>query len=90
MIIKIIILGFIFFVVWRTFGRLKNNDISRREFLVWLVFWLGVGLAALWPQKTDVIAAWLGVSRGADLLGLPFDSGHILFGIQAGRQTGEA
>jgi len=68
MIIKIIILVFVLFVSWRTYLRFKKNDISFREFLIWLILWLFVILASFLPQKTDIIAQWLGVSRGADLL----------------------
>jgi len=68
MIIKVVIIAFILFVLWRTFLRFKNEDITGREFLIWLVFWLLVGVTTLVPQKTDVVAQWLGVERGADLL----------------------
>ena len=68
MIIKIIILIFVLVVLVRTFGRLKSGDITNREFIIWLVFWLLVGWVTLVPQKTDLIAKFLGVGRGADLL----------------------
>lgn len=68
MFIKVIIIAFIFFALSRTALKYKKNEITGRELLIWAVFWLLVGLAALAPQKTDVLAQWLGVSRGADLL----------------------
>ncbi len=68
MIIKILILLFVLFVVWRTFLRYKASDISFREFIIWTTFWLIVLLASFLPQKTDVLAQRLGVERGADLL----------------------
>ena len=68
MIIKTIIILFILFVLWRTFLRFKKEDITGREFSIWLIFWLLVGAATLVPQKTDIVAQWLGVKRGADLL----------------------
>src|SRR3989344_9492521 len=77
MIIKIIIILFILFVLWRTFSRYLKGDISIRELVIWVVFWLLVGLAAILPQKTDILAQWLGVSRGADLLG--YSSIIVLF-----------
>jgi len=68
MIIKIIIIAFILFVLWRTFIRFQKRDITGRELVMWVVFWLLVAGATLAPKKTDVIAQWLGVERGADLL----------------------
>jgi len=68
MIIKIFILIFILFVLWRTYLRYRKNDITWRELAIWIFFWCLVAGATILPQKTDIIAAWLGVSRGADLL----------------------
>ncbi|MFA6410204.1 MAG: DUF2304 domain-containing protein [Candidatus Buchananbacteria bacterium] len=68
MIIKIVIILFILFILWRTFIRFKKSDITSREFLIWLGFWFLVIGATLVPKKTDIIAQWLGVGRGADLL----------------------
>ena len=68
MIIKIVIILFIIFVLWRTFIRFKQRDITGRELLIWVIFWALVGGATLLPKKTDIIAQWLGVERGANLL----------------------
>ena len=68
MAIKIILLIFILFVVVRTVFRFSKKEIRGRELLAWLVFWVLVGLAVALPQTTDLFAAKVGVSRGADLL----------------------
>lgn len=68
MFIKVLILAFIAFALWRTALKYRQSEITGRELSIWAVFWLLVGLAALAPKKTDIIAQWLGVARGADLL----------------------
>lgn len=68
MIIKYLILAFILFVLWRTVLRFKAKDITGRELGIWIIFWLVVSGATLVPQQTDVVAQFLGVERGADLL----------------------
>ncbi len=68
MIIKLVITVFIIFVVSRISLRFKKNDITLREFLIWLLFWVLVAAAAWVPKRTDAIAQFLGVERGADLL----------------------
>ena len=68
MIIKIIIVGFVLVVLWRTFRRFKKTDITWRELVIWSIFWILVATAALVPQATDTIAKFIGVERGADLL----------------------
>ena len=68
MIIQVIIIAFVFFVLVKLTIRYKADDITNREFVIWLVFWFIVVAATLMPHKTDVVAQWVGVGRGADLL----------------------
>ncbi|PIS05550.1 MAG: DUF2304 domain-containing protein [Candidatus Buchananbacteria bacterium CG10_big_fil_rev_8_21_14_0_10_42_9] len=68
MIIKIVLLIFIAFALSRVVLRWRKKDITAREFFVWLVFWVLVAVAVILPQTTDVLAKFVGVSRGADLL----------------------
>ena len=68
MIIKIIIIAFILFVLYKTFLRFKQEDITIREFVIWTILWALVIVATLVPQQTDQIAQFVGVERGADLL----------------------
>lgn len=66
--IKAIIALFILVVVVRTWRRRKRGDLSGREAIAWIVLWVLVLLASLWPHATDVAAGWVGIGRGADLL----------------------
>ena len=68
MIIKIIIVLFAVFVLYRTFLRFQKRDITGRELVIWTFFWLLVIVATLAPQQTDIISQAVGVERGADLL----------------------
>lgn len=68
MIIKVVIIAFVVFVLYRTFLRFKQRDITGRELSIWTVFWLLVAGATLAPQQTDLVAKVVGVGRGADLL----------------------
>lgn len=67
-LIQILIILFVVFVLYRTFLRYKNKDITGRELGIWVVFWALVALATAYPKKTDVLANLVGVERGADLL----------------------
>lgn len=68
MIIKVVIILFVVFVLFRTWLRFKQKDITSRELSIWTIFWLLVVGATLAPQQTDVVAQVVGVGRGADLL----------------------
>lgn len=66
--IKVLISVFIIYVLTRIYARYRKQDINGREFSVWMVFWVVVGVVSWIPQQTDVVANFLGVGRGADLL----------------------
>ena len=68
MIIKIVIIVFVLGVLTKTVERFRQREITGRELTLWAIFWLLVAGATLVPKETDVVAQWLGVERGADLL----------------------
>jgi len=68
MLIKFIVIFFVIFAIWRTIVRLKREEIRIVETAIWVIFWLIVGTVAIIPQTTDIVAQFLGVSRGVDLL----------------------
>ena len=68
MLIQIIFLIIIFFILSRVVLRFKNKEITLKELIGWILFWLMVAVAVIWPKNTDVLAKIVGVSRGADLL----------------------
>jgi len=68
MIIKVFVVFFVIFAIWRTLLRLKKQELRIGEVIVWVVFWLAVAVVAITPQTTDIIAQFVGVSRGIDLL----------------------
>ncbi len=68
MIIQIIIVITVIFIMTRAYRLVKMQEITQREFVLWLGFWALVAIVAVWPKQTDPIAQFLGVERGADLL----------------------
>ena len=56
------------FVVIRTIFRFIKKEIRGRELTAWLVFWVLVTAAVVWPTGTDYLANTVGVGRGVDLL----------------------
>lgn len=68
MLIQYILTIIIIFIIWQTAVKFRRQAISWREFLLWLILWLAVGAAVLLPQVTVMLANYLGVGRGADLV----------------------
>ena len=67
MLIQFIIILFSAFVIFRLIDKFKKKEVSTKEFCLWLFFWLLVISATIWFRKTDVIAKFFGVEKGADL-----------------------
>lgn len=59
----------ILFFLSKVIIKRRNNDISRNEFLLWLIFWLIAGLAVIFMKKIDSLVSSLGFSSsGIDIL----------------------
>lgn len=67
MLIQFIIILFSAFVIFRLLDKFKRKEVSIKEFYIWLFFWLSVISATIWFRKTDIIAKFFGVEKGADL-----------------------
>ncbi|MEA2065262.1 MAG: DUF2304 domain-containing protein [Patescibacteria group bacterium] len=67
MLIQFIIILFSLFAISRLQSKLKTKEIILKEFYLWLLFWVIIIITTLWFRKTDIIAKFFGVEKGADL-----------------------
>ena len=68
MAIKILAAGFAIYALRRLIARYRKGGTLTLEFMIWITVWGGVGVVVLIPEKTDVVARWLGVGSGFDAL----------------------
>lgn len=68
LLIQYILVLAIVLILLQTLNKFRAKNISLREFLFWVIFWLTVAAAILMPKATDFLAKYLGVGRGADLV----------------------
>ena len=68
MLIQIILVLTVVTIITLLSFRLKAKEIDGRRFLVWLFFWLAVAVVAVRPELTVIIANYVGIGRGADLV----------------------
>lgn len=66
--IQIVLILFFLFALVKVIGRYKAGELSLGWFLFWLVFWICAGAAVVRPDSTSVLAEFLGLGRGADLI----------------------
>ncbi len=55
-------------LAWTTVRAAARGGIRKRIATFWLLIWSAVGVAALWPRSTLIVARALGIGRGADLV----------------------
>ena len=66
---QIIALLVIAFFLARIFRQRKNSQVSRMEFLFWLVFWFLAAMIIVFIKKIDMLVAGLGFSAaGIDVI----------------------
>lgn len=65
-LIQVLVVLFAFYAAARAVGRFRRGTISVGELILWLAFWLAVGVCVLVPDITQRVARLLGVGRGAD------------------------
>ena len=68
LLIQYILILAIVLILSQTLNKFRAKNISLREFLFWVIFWLLVAAAILMPKATVFLANYLGVGRGADLV----------------------
>ena len=67
-VMQILIALFALFAITRVVVRARARDIPTVWAIIWTLVWLGAVVVSVLPQTTDLLAARVGIGRGADLL----------------------
>ena len=65
---QIVVLTGIALIAIFTIDAAARGHIRKRIAVFWLLVWGGAGGALAWPESTVLVARWLGIGRGADLV----------------------
>lgn len=68
MIFKLFLVIFALFALSKTVNQYRHKRVSLHWCAIWTCFWVIVIVVAFLPQTTDIVARYVGVERGADLL----------------------
>ena len=68
MIIQVILIFIILVFLFRLFLKLKNQETSKKDFLLWFLIWILAIVIIAYPQGTVLVANKVGIGRGADLV----------------------
>jgi hypothetical protein len=68
LLVQILLGVFLAFALSRVILRFWDKKISPREFFFWAVVFAVAIFVTFFPTKTSVVANWLGIGRGADLI----------------------
>ena len=67
-IIQVVIIIFALFALSRAFLRFKDNKLTKKEFLFWIVIWLSVMIVSFIPNIIGPLSNLFGIGRGIDLI----------------------
>jgi hypothetical protein len=65
--IQVVLICFAVFAMSRIVLRYRRGGLRLLHLGLWLLFWVGVVVAGVQPNTTDLLARWLGVGRGVDI-----------------------
>jgi hypothetical protein len=67
-VVQVVAVIFALFAVSRVILRLKDGNLTRREFFFWLAVWVILGVLVFVPDVTTTIANKLGIQQGVSLI----------------------
>ncbi|MBT3419250.1 MAG: DUF2304 family protein [Candidatus Magasanikbacteria bacterium] len=67
-IFQILFVCFILFAIFGVVQKRRSGDLGPKGALFWVLFWIGVGVAVVWPESTAKIAHIFSIGRGVDLV----------------------
>lgn len=59
---------FFFFAIIKVVARFRTGDLSKKDAIVWVFFWIIASGIVLVPNSTARVAELFGIGRGADLV----------------------
>ncbi len=67
-IFQILFVLFALFAIGVVLKRKKDGLLGPKGVIFWIVFWLIAILVVFWPNSTSILAKYLGIGRGSDLV----------------------
>lgn len=59
---------FLLFALSRAYLRYRDSVMSLRQFIFWVIVWVGGGTVLVYPRNTGEVAGQLGLGSGADVI----------------------
>lgn len=64
---QFIFVAIVLFIIYKTFGSYKKNNVSKQFIIVWLFFWTFILFILFDQQLLSGMAKIIGIGRGVDL-----------------------
>jgi len=68
LIIQIVGIAIAFFSLLMVLLRFKKKELTLREFILWGIFWIILGVFVVYPELMSRLARLFGVGRGVDII----------------------
>jgi small membrane protein len=67
-LIEVVAVIFALFALSRVILRLKDGNLTRREFVFWMLVWIILGVIVFVPNTVTAVAHWFGIQQGMNLV----------------------
>ncbi|MBD3311274.1 MAG: DUF2304 family protein [Candidatus Magasanikbacteria bacterium] len=65
---QILFILFAGFAVFNVISRKRSGLLGQRAVFFWIFFWILGVIVVIWPNSSSILAAYLGIGRGTDLV----------------------
>ena len=66
--IQAVLIVFFLLAIIKVVSRYRSAELTLKESVAWVIFWVVAGVVAIQPNLTADVAKLLGVGRGADVV----------------------
>jgi small membrane protein len=67
-VFQYLVVALLLLLAYATLRAGLRGGIRKRMAAFWLLIWISAGVTAIWPRTTVLVAKFLGIGRGADLV----------------------
>jgi len=67
-IFQLLISIIVLIAIANVIAKKKDNTLGPKAMLFWILFWLAVVCVVIWPNSVQLIADYIGIGRGADVV----------------------
>jgi small membrane protein len=65
---RVILIVCVLLIIRGIIIRRRRRELDQTAFVLWVIIWGAIGVVCVFPGTTSVLARWLGIGRGLDVV----------------------